>query len=209
MPYSADGDTTWNGLRCSPVVDQPGQLGDPCTAPEGPTGGLDDCDVGLVCWGVTLEQTSGTCVEQCGGTPNAPTCSRPETVCSIYNDGVLTLCLPTCDPLDPACPEDQLCIPRPGGQSFVCAVDASPTTGAYGDPCLAFNKCDPGLFCASAETVPGCVEASGCCSELCDLSAPDPDAACSGQEQGQQCIPWYEQDPPPGAEDLGACAVPG
>ena len=207
MPYSVDGDQTWNGLRCVPVAPEPKQLGESCNAPQGPVGGEDDCDVGLMCWNVPPEGTEGTCTAMCTGSKSSPTCAASSTVCAVYNEGVLPLCLPTCDPLGQDCPAAQICIPQGGGSAFVCAIDASPDTGQYGDPCLAFNKCDPGLFCAASSAVPGCTETVGCCTDYCDLSVADPDAQCTGAVDGQACVPFSET-PAPGYENLGACALP-
>jgi hypothetical protein len=208
MPWSNDGDTTWNAVRCVGVADDPVGLSETCTAPDGGLTGQDDCDVGLMCWNVDAAG-QGTCIGLCEGTIQSPGCADPAAVCSVYNDGALPVCLYECDPLAQTCPGDQLCIPQGGGGStFVCAVDAAPVEGGYGDPCLAFNKCDPGLFCAPAETVPGCGATAGCCSEFCDLSDADPDAACSGHAQGQTCLPWFQgEGAPPGLETLGACGI--
>ena len=208
MPYSADGDQTWNGLRCSSVAAQPKGLGEPCTASEGPVGGVDDCAVGLMCWGIEPGQTEGRCVELCTGSVSQATCTSNETFCSVYNDGSLPICLPSCDPLGNDCPPSDTCIPQGGGSKFVCAVDASEEGGAYGDPCLAFNKCNPGLYCAPSSVVPGCSASQGCCTQFCDLSDADPDVACEGATGGQECVPWYTESPPPGLEFLGGCAVP-
>ncbi len=205
VPYSADGDQTWNGLRCSPLPIEPKQLGEPCVAPEGPVAGVDDCDLGLICWGVPPGETQGVCTSLCEGTAAAGQCPQ-ETVCAVYNDGALPICLPTCNPLGNGCDDGQLCIPQGGaGGRFVCAVDASPTTGGYGDPCLAFNKCDPGLFCASAGAVPGCTESAGCCSRICDLGDADPDQTCD--DDAQVCVPFFETSPAPGYESVGGCSA--
>jgi hypothetical protein len=156
-----------------------------------------------MCFNVPADGVEGTCVALC----DAARSCEGQTVCSVYNDGVLPLCLPTCDPLGQDCGSNQVCIPQGAGDKFVCAYDASAEGGSYGDPCLAFNKCDAGLYCAPAAAVPGCVETTGCCSDFCDLSAPDPDTMCSGQSQGQTCNPW-SASPAPGLETLGACSVP-
>lgn len=207
MPYSGDGDGTWNDLRCSPLVASPKQLGESCVAPQGPVGGEDDCDVGLMCWNVAPGETDGVCVSLCGGSLGAGICPQG-TVCSVYNGGMLPICLETCDPLGTDCAEGELCIPQgdSGGQ-FVCAVDAAPVGGGYGDPCLAFNKCDGGLFCAPAAAVPGCTESAGCCSRYCDLDDDDPDATCDGVSEGQVCVPFNESGPAPGTESVGACSA--
>ncbi len=208
IPYSGDGDTTWNDVRCSPIDAAPKQLGETCSAPSGPVGGEDDCDRGLMCWNVAPGQTQGVCAALCEGSANAGICPS-DTVCSVYNDGVLPICLPTCDPLGTGCGPGQVCIPQGNaGGRFVCAVDAAPNDGAYGDACLAFNKCDPGLFCAPAAAVPGCTEAAGCCSRYCDLADDDPDATCDGTELGQSCVPFTGALPAPGTESIGGCAAP-
>jgi hypothetical protein len=81
--------------------------------------------------------------------------------------------------------------------------------GVYGEPCEFINTCDPGLFCANQESVPGCAGSTGCCTDLCDLGSDDPDSQCTGVAQGQVCVPWYELgQAPPMFVDVGACALP-
>ncbi len=205
VPFSGDGDQTWNAVRCSSLPAEPKQLGEPCVAAEGPVAGIDDCDVGLMCWGVPSGETQGVCASLCEGSVFAGLCPA-ETVCSVYNGGALPICLPTCNPLEDGCAQGQLCVPQGGtGSRFVCATDASPTTGAYGDACLAFNKCDPGLFCAPASAVPGCTGASGCCSRICDLDDDNPDQSCDVDSQA--CVPFFESAPAPGFESVGGCSA--
>ncbi len=157
---------------------------------------------------VDPETGVGVCVPQCVGSPDSPQCDDPGASCVIANNGVLTLCLPTCDVLLQDCPEGEACYPAPDG--FACAPDASgPDLGGYQDACGYTNACDAGLFCAVAAVVPSC-DSEACCSEFCDLSAEDPDSACSGQADGQACTAWYEDGQGvPGTEDIGACALPG
>ena len=209
MPWANDGGSSWNATKCSPVDPSPKQPGDECTVEGSGVSGVDDCDVASMCWDVDPETNMGYCVSFCEGTPDAPTCSDPGTMCSIYNDGVLPLCLAGCDPLLQDCPNEDLCVTTAGGDGFVCVLDASGEEGQYGDPCEYVNVCDPGLFCANAEAVPGCQGSVGCCSEYCDLTAADPNSACSGLAQGQECTPWFEEGTaPPGLEHVGACAIP-
>ena len=127
----------------------------------GNVSGVDTCDKGLLCWYVN-EENIGSCIDQCTGTEDAPMCPSG-TVCDVTNDGVLTLCLPTCDPLLVDCPGDQICFYSSLAGDFICDFDGSGEAGAYGDPCEYINVCDPGLFCANPENVPGC-QAGGCCS---------------------------------------------
>lgn len=207
MPWANDGGAAWNSLRCSPLDDAPGQAGDACTVEGSGVSGVDDCDAGLMCWNVD-ENGQGSCVPMCTGSADAPLCDDPADTCVIANDGVLNLCLPACDPLLQDCDEGSACYGA--GTSFACAPDASgPDLGLYGDACEYTNACDPGLFCAAAGAVPGCEGSLGCCSEFCDLDAPNPDGACGGSALGQICEPWFaEGAAPPGYDNLGACVLP-
>jgi hypothetical protein len=202
MPWANDGGGSWNALKCSPVDANPGQSGDECIAEGGAVSGVDNCDLGLLCWYVN-EENIGSCIDQCTGTEEAPMCPSG-TVCDVTNEGVLTLCLPTCDPLLVDCPGDQICFYSSLAGDFICDFDGSGEAGAYGDPCEYINVCDPGLFCANPENVPGC-QAGGCCSEYCDINEEN---TCAGKDMGQECVPWFEMDAPPGLEHVGACVVP-
>jgi len=207
MPWANDGGSSWNATRCSPLDPNPSQPGDPCTVEGSGVSGIDNCALSSMCWDVNPETNEGTCVVFCSGSEANPVCEDPTTQCVIANEGVLILCLPNCDPLIQDCPEGQACYPAT--DTFVCGPDAGGEAGAYGDGCEFVNFCDPGLFCANPDVVPNCDGAAGCCSEYCDLSVADPDAACSGAAGGQMCTPWYEEgQAPPGFEDVGACAIP-
>lgn len=208
MPWANDGSNSWNALKCVEVSDDPGQPGDSCAAEGSGVSGVDDCDLGSMCWDVDAQTRIGTCVAMCTGDQQSPTCEDPDTSCTIVNDGVLTLCLHDCDPLIQDCAPGQACYPVNG--SFTCAPDASgPELGTYGDPCGAINACDVGLFCARAEAVPDCSGSAGCCSDYCDLDADNPLEDCSGAAGGQECLPWFDEgEAPPGGEAFGACAVP-
>jgi hypothetical protein len=206
MPWANDGGSSWNATRCSPVSDNPGQVGDECTVEGSGVSGIDSCDVGSMCYYVDPETNVGTCVGMCQGTEESPMC-EPGFLCSISNDGVLILCRRECDPLLQDCQGSAACLPANGADGFVCIVDASGEMGAPGDPCEFLNACDPGLFCANAEVVPDCQGTGGCCSEFCDLTEPDPNAGCS--LMGQECTPWFEEGTaPPDLVHVGACALP-
>jgi hypothetical protein len=161
MPWANDGGNSWNATKCSDLDANPKQPGDECTVEGSGVSGVDDCDVASMCWDVDSETNVGYCVPLCSGTPDAPSCGDPETVCAIYNDGVLPLCLYGCDPLLQDCANDDVCVPAPGEQGFVCVLDASGEGGQYGDPCEFVNVCDRGLFCAVAAAVPGCAGSLG------------------------------------------------
>ena len=207
MPWADDGGDELNANRCTPIAPLTGSVGDPCTVEGSATSGIDDCELGAMCWHVDPDTNTGVCIALCQGNESNPVCADPQTQCVIANDGVLTVCLPTCDPLLQDCTDDDACTAV--NDFFACFPDGSDVLGAFGDPCESFDGCDPGLFCAAAFSVPSCVGGGGCCSSFCDLNAGDPDAQCPGQAGGQSCLPWYaEGQAPPGDEDIGACAIP-
>jgi hypothetical protein len=210
MPWANDGGSSWNATTCRPIDDNPGQPGDSCLAEGSGVSGIDDCDLGSMCWNVDPETNEGTCVPLCSGDDSSPICEDPNTTCSITNDGALVLCLPVCDPIVQDCMDGQACYPVQ--DTWNCAPDASGESGVYGDPCEYINVCDPGYICLDASTVPleTCDGSTGCCTAICDLSDPMGDAQCDGSEEGQLCIAWYEAGAaPPGYETVGACALPG
>ncbi len=204
MPWANDGGNSWNATKCSVLDANPAQPGDPCTVEGSGVSGIDNCDISSMCWNVDGETNMGVCVGFCEGSEQNPTCSDPDTGCSVSNEGVLILCLLFCDPLLQDCSMTEACYGEENG--FFCSPDASGgDEGGYGDACEFLNACDAGLFCAEAVSVPDCVDAAGCCSEFCDLT--DPAAMCMGQ--GQECTAWYaEGQAPPGYEDVGACVIP-
>jgi hypothetical protein len=201
MPWDNTGGNSWNATKCSPLDATPGLEGDECVG--GGTDGVDDCDKHLLCWFTDNDTGIGRCINMCTGSAESPSCPNGQS-CDISNNGSLILCLTACDPLVQSCPDGQICFQ--GAFDFICDFDASGEEGQYGDACAYINVCDYGLFCATPAAVPGCVSAEGCCSEYCDLSAPD--NTCSGAPM-QECVPWYDGTPPPGNENIGACAIPG
>ena len=205
MPYSGDGDFSWESLKCTPVMENPGQTGDPCTVEGSGVSGIDSCEVGHMCWNTDPMTGEGTCVRFCSGSPDAPSCDVPGTSCTIVNDGVLILCLPACDPLLQNCPGTDLCIPNPQNtESFICVLDASGEEGQEFDVCEYANACDPGLYCFNPELATECDPmAAGCCLPFCDTTA----AECTGANA--QCLPLYEAGmAPPGLENVGFCGLP-
>ncbi|MBL4683879.1 MAG: ribulose phosphate epimerase [Nannocystaceae bacterium] len=205
MPWASDGGT-WNATRCSEIGDAPAAVGDECLAEGGGASGLDDCEVGSMCWDVDNETNLGTCVAMCTGDADNPLCEDPSTTCSIANGGALILCLPECFPLLQDCADGQACYPI--NDVFACAPDVSGEMGAYGDPCEFINVCDPGTACLDPAAVgePNCAAAGGCCGAYCDLSGGDD---CPGAALGQECTsPYAEGDVPPGYEDTGWCVIP-
>ncbi|PCC68666.1 hypothetical protein SAMN02745121_05342 [Nannocystis exedens] len=197
VPFSGDGDTSPESLHCAPVAESPEQAGDPCVVQGSGTDQTDNCDVGLFCW-------LDSCVPLCTGTPDAPACADPANGCTIANDGVLTLCLPKCDPLTQNCEADEVCLNTGETQEFVCVPDASGDGGQEFDPCTFQNSCDPGLICLDPALATECeAQASGCCLKFCDLTMP----TCTGA--GAECMPWFEGGMAPAElEDVGVCKLP-
>ena len=151
-----------------------------------------------MCWDVDPETGNGVCTPHCVGSPDAPSCDDPNRVCSINGDGVLTLCLPTCDPLTDTCDDGQGCYPF--DLVFFCAPDASGKGGGPFESCEFVNGCDPGTVCVPGDAATAC-DSGACCSPYCNLEAPDcPDPMV--------CFPWYEEGtlPPGGGANIGYCA---
>ena len=206
MPWSSDGDFAWDALKCTPVMENAGQPGDACTVEGNGVSGVDSCEKGSMCWNVDPNSGQGVCAAMCVGDVNNPQCNDALTTCLISNDGVLTLCLPICDPLVQDCPGNDLCIPNPQDTTaFLCILDASGEEGQAFDPCEYINSCDKGFLCADPGIGMECDPmAIGCCLPFCDTSAMP---ACPGV--GQECLPWYEMgQAPPGFENVGVCGLP-
>jgi hypothetical protein len=206
--YAFGGGSSWDSLKCVPVMENPAQPGDECFVEGNGVSGVDNCDLGSYCWDVD-EENVGACVALCKGNPEAASCDDPTKACAIYNEGVLNLCLDACDPLAQDCPTtDDLCIGNPSGDGFLCVIDASGEEGQQHDPCEYANSCDPGLLCLNATAANECdPNASGCCEPFCDLTDPNADMDCGGV--GQVCNPYYEAGTaPPGQENIGYCALP-
>lgn len=64
-PWANDGGMEWNGTRCAPVAGTPGMPGDSCAVDGDPFSGLDDCELGSLCWDVDPATSEGQCVALC------------------------------------------------------------------------------------------------------------------------------------------------
>jgi hypothetical protein len=184
-----------------PIDPNPDEVGDPCTVEGSGVSGVDTCEIHSMCWGIDPETLEGTCAPFCVGSPANPLCEDSCSSCSLSGDGVLTLCLPECDPVGQNCSEGQGCYFVNDG--FVCAPDASAESGAAGDPCEFLNACDAGNFCASGESVPDC-ETIGCCTPFCEVANP---TACDALP-GSVCTPLDLSDPGCFGEGAGVCLLP-
>lgn len=203
MPWANDGGGAWNGQRCSPLADEPRDIGQSCTVEGNNVSGLDDCVRGAMCWDVDPRTNVGVCTEIMALGVDNPVCGDPLTIVSISANAYIALCLPMCDPLQQQCPEGQACYAfshKPRREGFACAPDVSGRMGIAGDPCEFINTCDPGTLCLDASATPDC-PASGCCVPYCSLAAP----SCPS---GQTCTPWFDDDEgPPQYQDVGVCVA--
>lgn len=204
MPWAIDGGNAWNGTRCSPISGNPAQIEDDCAVEGAAVSGIDNCDLGLMCWDVDPVTLMGTCTPLCAGDGANPIC-EDTTTCAIANNGAIVLCLPTCNPLMQDCTVGEGCFPL--GDGFVCAPDASAGMGEHGDPCAFINACAPGNMCLSPDAHSACASRTGCCTSVCDVTAMDPDGLCAAFDPGQTCLPYYAKAQVPGLEDVGVCTV--
>jgi hypothetical protein len=188
----------WDANKCVPVTGS-GTVGDACSY-AGVVAATDDCDASSHCWDVqdVDGQLVGTCTAFCAGTPNSPQC-EPDTACLIANEGSITLCIETCDPLLQACSEGLGCFWA--NNDFQCIFTTQNIP--LGEPCGYINDCAAGNTCLDAEVLPGC-NGSACCGSFCDLDDP----TCG--LEGTECSAFFEEGmAPPGYEGVGVCIVPG
>ncbi len=210
MPWADDGGSSWNALKCEEVDPNPKQPGDTCTVEGNGVSGVDDCDIGAMCWNVDPQTNMGSCVAMCTGSQADPKCEAG-TSCLIANGGVLILCLPACDPLLQDCKAGDTCLPNTAGDGFACILDASGDMAPAGTPCEFANACNVGLICAGADAVPGCQGAQGCCAPYCDLTDGEATTMCNNafETPGAECVAFFpEGAAPPGHEDVGVCVLP-
>lgn len=163
--------------------------------------GLDDCDAGLMCWGLG-PNNNGVCVPLCNGNTDAPVCPEGR-LCARGIGEYNYMCLPECDPLAQNCIEGAGCYTCDRG--FVCAPDESATAGETYDNCAYANACDPGRMCAAPWAAPGCPNPDGtlgCCLPFCELGG----TSC---DPGLECVPVFEPlDQFPEFATFGVCAAP-
>lgn len=193
--WANDGTTIWNATRCAPVADEPGQLGEPCIVEGSAVTGVDTCDVGLMCWNVDAKTNEGACVQFCDPIDGDPGCADPGATCNVSNEGVLPLCLPACDPLEPSCGEGFGCYPG-SDSNFVCLREGEQVEYDW----VFHPECPAGTFMANSKQIDGCTDEEPCCASFCDLSAEQP---CGPKVE---CLPYFKLDTPP-FEDVGYCGA--
>jgi hypothetical protein len=198
-----DEDDFWDANMCVPAPDEGGVVGDPCAIEgEDMFTGIDNCAEGYICLNVDENHENGACAEFCASDMTCPNTSGGDGVCVVLNDGVLPICLSTCDPLLQDCPGQAACYGT-DEPPFICFTPDAKGGGQDGAPCNYLNACLEGLGCADAANQEDCMTTEfGCCTPFCPL---DGSATCTGAEE---CIPFFPSEQP-GYENVGICALPG
>lgn len=155
-PWANDGGGAWNATRCSPIDPDARQPGEACEVVGSPVSGVDSCDEGATCWGADSKTLEGECVALCAGSDDAPECPEGRE-CLQDESGVLSVCVPPCDPLGESCPDDQVChVGTHSGFGCIPAAVASCPTGSVEieeDLCASYcdltdrAPCEDGLGC--------------------------------------------------------------
>jgi hypothetical protein len=202
------GNPGWDANQCVDEVPNAGQVGDPCEIAEGESvfSGLDNCAAGYFCFNFDfMTGKGGECIEFCKPDNTCPETNGGNAGCvEGANMGVLPICLGKCDPLTQDCPDMQGCYGDAMSLDFfICATpDTGMGTGTDNEPCTFTNACAPGFHCADAAVVEGCAGEVGCCTPFCEIGD---ESGCAASED---CVPFYANDPPPGTETVGVCAIP-
>lgn len=210
-------DPIWHANVCVPAGDQP--VGAPCHFVEGGVNGQDTCDAQGICWGVDPVNGIGTCVEQCVGEVHS--CPLTGLTCVVpYATGVVTLCLPACDPLVESCPQGTRCVGTYAGgreaiTGFACAPTDTLGAPAPGEPCRDWDSCQGAALCDDVDVIglDNCPEKTSshqtCCTALCDVNAPDPDLVCTDTGLvGTVCVALYSPGTPEPLGKVGKCMLP-
>jgi len=208
MPWANDGGEVWNSSRCSPVAPDPVPPGGTCTVEGSAVSGVDDCELGSMCWGVDPETLQGTCIAFCDALRRPSQICDDPALCMGFNDGNVPVCVTPCDPLqDDPCPDGEACRLTQGDGGFYCL----PLVGGHVEGSSQHCEdatCLPSQLCVPGGSLGAC-EAASCCTDLCDLGDPGADAQCAALAPTQACVPVYAPgEAPMGLELVGVCAVP-
>ena len=195
----------WNINICIDLLGEK-TLGEPCDVLSTELGsGDDDCGVGLICLQFdNSDGTNGICTAFCDG---EMMCPGQKDICVPANDGVLPVCLNTCDPLIQDCPFKQGCYGDKEGEIFLCFKPDAQSGGMDNDECAFDNACLAGFQCLPPAVVAACdPDFEGCCNPFCAL---DGDNSECDDGNGEVCTPFFGMDnmvPP--WENVGICTLP-
>jgi hypothetical protein len=194
----------WHAFRCALLASDLKGVGEGCRVFGAPNAGCDDCVAGAMCLYVSENDGEGECVPFCDPEDGNSDCPQDQ-ICVTANNGVLLLCLDPCNPLAPACPPGAGCTFVYDMEIFACGPPW--TDLGYGEVCTGdLGSCAPGLACVSSAAFPDGVCDETCCTEVCDLSAPN---QCPHAANGQICAsPYPPGQIPPGHETVGLCRMP-
>lgn len=193
---------TWDANKCVPETNTEKVAGDPCSVEGGVASGIDDCSKGYICLNVDNEGKNGACVEFCTPDDMCPNTTGGSGICNPINEGILPICLPTCDPLVQDCPAQQGCYGDPmSGPPFICFAPDPQNGGMDGSACAFTNDCLAGLHCIDAAVQEGCIGSDYCCTPFCPIDG----STCTGAEE---CVAFFSE-PFPGFENVGICVLPG
>lgn len=198
-PWANDGGDVHNATRCVPLDATPAAVGEPCVVEGSFVSGIDSCDIAALCTPLDEDSNEGVCTALCTGSVEAPSCegNDEDAVCMVLVDLVLNVCGARCNPVTDTCTDGSAC--QAVGDTWGCLPTGNLEVG---EPCFEANSCVEGAACVGMDAL--CPAGSDtCCSQVCDLSAPDPDAACT---DGRTCIDFYPLgDAPPGYDNVGLC----
>lgn len=199
--YATMPGTYWDANQCVPEPADGALAGEPCMIEEDMFTGLDNCAKGFICQMADNDGKNGICVEFCNADKECPNSTAGPTHClESANEGVLPLCLYTCDPLIQDCESGFACY---GVDTFICyRADPVDNPGQDGDACNFINACVAGFSCTDKAVLESCdnPDGYGCCAAFCDTGEMN----CAGQEV---CNPFFP-DPMPGYENVGVCSLP-
>lgn len=207
------------GFECGPelscIISGP-DIGNAC-GPFGSVGLREECSPSDLCmWGATCSgdgsDPDGACIEHplWGSDMNYPWHCR-EFGARVPAVNYPTACRSRCDPFVTFDCEGSCVLEENGmfGEGFHCSFRPA---RSLAESCEYTNDlCDTGLVCASAEELGDFCEVRdlGCCTRVCDLSLPDPDAACLGLGEADTCVPIFDDPVDEWEARLGKCvAVP-
>jgi len=123
--------------------------------------------------------------------------------------GVLALCLPPCNPLDPmGCGRGESCRYFSASAAASCIPDKGGVVSSPTIQCGSKDEsCPAAEVCVTAATYGGC-GAPSCCTPWCDLDDPEADLQCAARRVDQICLPLFDREPAPeGLANLGVCAL--
>lgn len=117
-------------------------------------------------------------------------------------------CQSRCDPFVPFDCDGSCLLANDGlGEGFHCSFRP---VKSFAEGCEFVNElCDTGLVCAPTEELGEfCASGSlGCCTALCDLSLPDPNADCLGFDVIDTCVPVFDDPVDDWEARIGKCVV--